>query len=205
MTNKRHPQSMLAIVAGIIGILGLASAITTDIIGGIVVNQYNPISETISDLAAGQNSWIHDLGLQLGGIGIIACAIGLYIWNLDGWRWKIACIFFMLLGGDLIIIARRDVYGDNIPTGVEIHIYLVLFLGFTVSIVAWLLSYGMKRLGTTWDYLNRGMAIVWIILAPIFFIVPDSWNGAYERGLGFLLVAWIASLCWLLIREGKRD
>lgn len=205
MTEKKHRQPRFAIVSGIIGITALVFTIVTDVIASLVVRQYSPISETISDLAAGQTSWILDLGLQIGGVGIVVCAIGLLFWQLDGWRWNVACTLLLLIGIDVIIIAQRDVYGDNEAWGTPIHIYLVLFLGLSVLIAAWLIARGLGFVDKRWEYGSRGMAIIWVVFGPLFFVVPDEWDGLYERVLALLLFVWLGSVLFLLIQKQRNQ
>jgi len=201
MTTKKHKQPHLALFCGISGIIALIVVVATDVIASFIVENYSPVSETISDLAAGQSSWILDWGLQIGGVGIIACGIGLLVWQLDGWRWNIACTLLVLIGIDIIFIAQRDVYGDGEAWGTPIHIYLVLFLGIAVSLTAWLLARGIGYLDKRWAYVNRGMSLTWLVLSPLFFVVPDAWDGLYERFLAILLLLWLGSLLFLLIQE----
>ena len=40
-----------------------------------------------------------------------------------------------------------------------------------------------------------------MILAPLFFVVPDGWNGAYERALALILLGWIAATAALVLRH----
>ena len=87
--NQDKSSNKLSLVCGIIGIFGCISVIIADIIGIIVVEKHNPISETISALAITKSAWIQDTGLNLYAAAMIACAIGLYTWNLEGLRWKI--------------------------------------------------------------------------------------------------------------------
>lgn len=205
--DYKHPNPSIALVAGIIGIVGCVIAIIADLVAGVIVNDYSPISETISDLAAGQRSWILDSGLQIFALGIIACAIGLYLWNLDKnrLRWTIASLLLFLIGVDIIIIARYNVYGDGVATGVEIHIYLVLFLGIAFALTTWLFASGFGRISQFWSRFSISIGITWLVLAPLFFIAPDAWDGAYERFLALIILAWLGSAIWLLTRhrEGK--
>ncbi|WP_319423031.1 hypothetical protein [Pleurocapsa sp. FMAR1] len=50
-----------------------------------------------------------------------------------------------------------------------------------------------------------GTAIVWTVLAPIFFFVPTNIDSAYERFISLIAIAWLAAMSWLLIRRGKRQ
>ena len=159
--DYKHPQPSLALITGFIGIVGCLTAIVTDLIAGLIVNDYSPISETISDLAAGQRSWILDSGLQIFAVGIIACAIGLYVWNLDKdrTRWTIASILLALIGLDIVIIARYNVYGNGDPSGVEIHIYLVYFLGIAFALTTWLFARGFGHLSQFWSRFSISIGI----------------------------------------------
>lgn len=201
--NYKHPQPILALIAGITGFIGCVTVIVADLTAGFVVKDYNPISETISDLAAGERSWILDNGIQIFALGVIACSIGLYLWNLDKnrIRWIMASILLFLLGVDIIIIARHNAYGDGVPTGTEIHIYLVYFLGIAFAVITWLFAIGFRRISEFWSRLSIGIGIIWIVLAPLFFFAPTAWNGAYERFLGLIMIVWFSAVIWLLIRH----
>ena len=123
--NQDKSSNKLSLVCGIIGIFGCISVIIADIIGIIVVEKHNPISETISALAITKSAWIQDTGLNLYAAAMIACAIGLYAWNLEGVRWKIAAVLLGLLGIDIILIAEHNQYAGRPGVGAAIHIYCV--------------------------------------------------------------------------------
>jgi hypothetical protein len=201
------------LLCGSLAILGCLWVAIADLSAGFIVNDYNPIRETISDLAAGQRSWILDIGLQVFAGGLAACAAGLYLWKLDGLRWKIACVLLGLVSLSIVVIARHNAYGDNVPTGIEFHVYLVYFLGIAFGVLMWLMGHGLQKVSNRWMLFSRGFALIWLVLGPLFFFVPDAWNGLYERGLGFLMLVWAGAMAYLLIvhsgviadSESKRD
>ena len=203
--RTQHPQPTLAYAAAILALIALGIAILADVVAGFIVQDYSSIRETISDLAAGQRSWILDYGLQIGAIGIMVLAVALRQWKLDTLRWEVGTLGLLLLGVDIIVIARRNVYGDNDPSGTPIHIYLVLVLGILFPLVCWLLAKGLGHLDKRWEQFSKGVAVVWLLFAPIFFIVPDAWDGAYERGIAGILLTWLGFMCFMLLRYCKSD
>lgn len=195
--------SPLFLICGIIGIIGCIAATATDIIGIIVVKDHNPISETISSLAIEKSAWIQDIGLDFYAAGMIACGIGLYVWNLDGLRWKIGTVLLGLLGIDVILIAEHNQYAGREGVGASIHIQCVYALAVLFAAITLLLSFGLRRVGRNWYRYSLGTAIVWTVLAPIFFFVPTNIDGAYERFISLITISWVAAISWLLIRRGQ--
>ena len=203
MDTKKSSSNKLSLVCGIIGIFGCISVIVADIIGIIVVEKHNPISETISALAITKSAWIQDLGLDFYAAAAIACAIGLYAWNLEGMRWKIAAILLGLLGVDIILIAEHNQYAGRPGVGAAIHIYCVYALAVLFALVTLLFSFGLRKVGRNWYRYSMGTAIVWTVLAPIFFFVPTNIDGAYERFISLITISWVAAISWLLIKKGR--
>ena len=200
--NQRS-SNKLALICGIIGIFGCISVILADIIGIIVVEEHNPISETISALAITKSAWIQDLGLDLYAVAMFACALGLFQWNLGGRKWKIASVLLVLLGIDIILIAEHNQYAGREGIGASIHIQCVYALAVLFAAITLLLSFDLRRIGRNWYRYSMGTALVWIVLAPIFFFVPNNINGAYERFISLITIAWVAAISWLLIKRGK--
>ena len=203
MKEKDKSSSKLSLVCGIIGIFGCLSVIIANIIGIIVVEKHNPISETISALAITKYAWIQDLGLNLYAAAMIACAIGLYTWNLEGLRWKIAAVLLGLLGIDVILIAEHNQYAGRPGVGASIHIQCVYALAVLFALITLLLSFGLRRVGRNWYRYSMGTAIVWTVLAPIFFFVPTNIDGAYERFISLITISWVGAISWLLIKKGR--
>ena len=201
--NKNRSSNKLALTCGIVGIFGCLSVILANIIGIIVVDNHNPISETISALAITEYAWIQDLGLNLYAIAMFACAIGLYAWNLGGLRWKIASVLLGLLGIDVILIAQHNQYAGREGVGASIHIQCVYVLAVLFAAITLLLSFGLRRVGRSWYRYSMGTAIVWTVLAPIFFFVPTNIDGAYERFISLITISWITAISWLLIKRGQ--
>lgn len=201
--NQNRSPNRLSLFCGAIGILGCLSVIVANIIGIIVVENHNPISETISALAITKYAWIQDLGLDLYAVAMFACAIALLRWNLGDWRWKTSSILLVLLGIDVILIAEHNQYAGREGIGASIHIQCVYALAVLFAAVTLLLSFGLRKVGRNWYRYSMGTAIVWIVLAPIFFFVPTNIDGAYERFISLITIFWVATISWLLIKKGR--
>ena len=195
--------SKLSLICGVIGIFGCLAVIVSDVIGIILVDRHNPISDTISALAIEKYAWIQDTGLDLYAIAIIACAIGLYAWNLGGIKWKIGTILLFLLGIDIVLIAEHNQYAGREGVGASIHIQCVYALALLFAAVTLLLASALRKVGRNWYRFSLGIAIFWIVLAPIFFFVPTNIDGAYERFISLITIAWVAAVSWLLIKKGQ--
>lgn len=205
--NKRQKNSRLLLICGVVGIVGCVSVLLTDFVGIVVVDGYNPIAQTISDLAIAEKAWIQDTGLNLFAAALATCAIGLFSMNLGGWKWQTGATTVLLLAVDVLLISEHDKYAGREGVGVAIHIYLVCALGILFVLAPLLISYGLKKISSGWHLFSLWTAIVWAALSPIFFFVPNGWNGAYERFISLIMIMWVALISWLLIQKsfGKRS
>lgn len=183
--------------------LGSFAVVAANIIGILLVEQHNPISETISKLAIGDYAWIQDLGLDLFAISLFAIAIGLFKWSVGGWRWQTGAFLLILLCFDILVIAEHNQYAGQDNSGANIHIHAVYVLGLLVALAALLLGFDLRRISRNWSRFSIGLSIVWTVLGPIFFVVPTSWNGAYERFVALIMVTWVVALSGLLIQRGS--
>jgi hypothetical protein len=198
-------RSKLLPICGILGMLGCLGAIAANIAGIIVVERHDPIRETISKLAIGKYAWIQDLGLDLLAVALVALAVGLYAWNLGQWRWKMGAALLVLLGVDVILIAEHNQYAGREGVGASIHIYCVYALGLLFALSTLLLAFGLRKIGRRWFRFSLGTSMIWTILGPIFFFVPTSWDGAYERFVALIMLTWVVAISWLLVRQANRQ
>ncbi|MGB7414640.1 MAG: DUF998 domain-containing protein [Thermosynechococcaceae cyanobacterium] len=176
---EQRQSSKLSQICGLIGLVGCFAVIAADIIGTIIVEKHNPISETISTLAIGKAAWIQDIGLDLFATGLIACAVGLYTWRLGKTKWKAGTVMLGLLGIDIVLIAEYNKYaGREDVAGAAIHIYCVYALGILFTLSPLLLSFGLRNISPRWFRLSLGTAIAWGFLSPLFFFAPTGWDGA---------------------------
>ena len=200
---KKSSGSQVSLICGIIGIFGCLAAIVTDIIGIVVVEKHNPISETISTLAITKSAWIQDLGLTLFAFGTIACAIALSRWKITKAKWKIGTLLLFLLGIDIILIAQHNKYAGREGVGAAIHLQCVIAMAILFTLTAILLASGLRKADRIWYRYSMATAIFWLVLAPIFFIMPTQVDGAYERFIAMIMIFWVAAISWLLIRKGQ--
>lgn len=192
---------------GWIGLIGAVLVVAGNLAGIAIYEQHDPISDTISDLAAGRWGWIQDTGLIFFGLGAIACAVGLWPWWRGRTGWTLGLAALVLLGIDLGIIAGHNEYGDRDSGKFVIHMYAVYAFGVLFLLQAALLAPGLRDarfLSGAWEKAGYGVAVAWLVLSPLFFLVPTAWDGAYERLLGLITVGWIAALSLALIRSARR-
>jgi hypothetical protein len=201
--TKGWPPKLLNI-CGAVGLLGCLGVLIADVVGILLVEKHNPIRETISKLAIGKYAWIQDLGLDLLAAAIMAIAIGLYILKLEHIRWKLGTALLALLSIDVIFIAEHNQYAGREGVGTAIHLQLVYALGLLFALSTLLLAFGLRKISRDWYRFTLGTSIVWTVLGPVFFGVPTRWDGAYERFVALIMVAWIASMAWLLLQQASQ-
>lgn len=164
----------------------------------LLVEHYSPISKTISALAVGEGSILLDAGLWSFAAGCLTLGVGMFRWNKGG-LWRGAAVAVMLLGPAIGVIAFFNEYAGQKNAGADIHLKAVYALGFLVGLAALLVVPALKAFNPRIGRANLGFALAWIILAPLFFVIPGGWNGAYERALALMLLAWVMFLGALLI------
>ena len=200
--STRQLNTKLLLTCGLIGLFGCVSVVATDFIGIAAVDGYNPISQTISALAITEKAWIQDTGLNLFAASLAACAIGLLSMNLGSWKWKVGASGLLLLAIDVLLISEHDKYAGREGVGASIHIYCVYALGILFTLTPALLSIGLQKIGHGWQRFSLWTAICWAVLSPVFFFVPNGWNGAYERFISLVMITWVSLISWLLVQKG---
>ncbi|TDQ32217.1 DUF998 domain-containing protein [Zeaxanthinibacter enoshimensis] len=183
-------KSTIYKITGGLSLLGCLSVIITDIIGIMVHEAHDPISDTISMLAIGKYGWIQDLGIDLFAMSFLALAVGLYFYKRTGTAWLISLLILILLSADLILIAEHNQYaGDKENT---LHQKLVYIMAGLFLLLTLLSRSGLAKLK---PYLTRfilWVAGLWLVFAAAFPFMPDGIDGAYERLVCVLLVLWPA-------------
>lgn len=178
--------------------LGCVAVLASDVIGIMVHEKHDPISDTISMLAIGKYGWIQDTGLDLLGLGYLALAAGCFTRKRSGARWMVIVVITALIGTDIILIAEHNQYAGR--PGTNIHMTLVYILTGLFLILNVLGSFGPDGARLIPRHFSAWMAVLWLLLAPALPFIPDGWNGAYERLVGTLLVIWPAVVAWRLYR-----
>lgn len=196
-------QDTPSLLAGAFGMAACAFAAVIDLVWGLTHANYSYVSDTISDLAAGVNSWTQDLAINGLAIAIGLIGLALLRWKVDGWKWTAGAVTVIALGVVVYFIASRDVYGDGEPGGVVIHDYLVYALGLGFPLTAFLMAPDFGRFSRFWRNASMVIGAIWVVLAPYFLFMATSWDGLYERGLAALLLFWLALASWMLLRRGR--
>lgn len=201
--HKRQQNSQLLLICGLVGLVGCVSVLVTDFIGIVVVDGYNPIAQTISALAITEKAWIQDTGLNLFAVAFASCAVGLFSIKLGGWKWQAGVSLLLLLAVDILLISEHDKYAGREGVGAAIHIYCVYALGPLFTLAPLLISFGLKKISRGWHLFSLWIAIAWAILSPIYFFIPNGWDGAYERFVSLIMIMWVALISWLLVQKGR--
>jgi hypothetical membrane protein len=183
-------------------ILGCAIFGLSILVADFVVPDHDWIADTISDLGAGKYEFIVDIGIYAFAGSLISVALLGARLHLGGWKWSLGVIGLAILGMIVGLVGARNEYGDNDSEGVVIHIYLVYAIGLLVAAIPLLMVEGARRVGGRHARALIGIAVVWIIAAPVFFFLPDSVDGIYERGLGLVAFVLIFALARLFREQG---
>jgi len=179
------------------------TAVILDFVGTGLSDKVGMIRNTISNVAASERSSmideISDIGIYAFVVAVIATTIGLLRWRIDRLDWKIGSGLLVIVAVAVTLIAGYEAYTTG--NGPVIHYKLVYVLGVAFPLAV-LLTAGQfweidKRLGIA---LYAG-GVIWAILAPLFFMVPTGYDGAYERMLAGLKLAWFITVGVMIWRD----
>ncbi|MFZ5965247.1 DUF998 domain-containing protein [Thalassococcus sp. BH17M4-6] len=188
--------------AGIIAILGAIALIAGNVVGSILVPGHDWVADTVSDLAAGRYEIIQDVTLYCYAGSLLALAIAAAHAHPGKRAWNFVILGLALLALCVTIIAVRNEYGDGDNEGVVIHIYVVYAMGVLFTAVFALAGLVGQHLGLT--RVSWVCAALWGIGAPVFFLLPTAYDGAFERFLGVVTTVWVCCFGWQLIRSPGR-
>lgn len=73
-------------IVGAVALIACAIVIFCDVAMWFVVDGYNPISQTISELAAGPHHWLQGFGIVVFVTGTLCLAIDLFLRGESGWK-----------------------------------------------------------------------------------------------------------------------
>jgi Protein of unknown function (DUF998) len=199
---KKEPVFLKVCV--ILSLLGFIGMFVANVVGGMMVPNYDPVADTISDLGAGQHAIIQDVGFHAYAMSLIAIAVGLAHVHQGGFKWTAGIFTLVITSVLVLLIGGRNEYGDGDNSGVVLHTYFVYGLALMVLITPLLLSAGLAK----WDGVYQKFAWIfsglWLITAPIFFFLLTNIDGLYERGLGLLMTAWLLTLSFGLWQQAKQ-
>ena len=198
--RERFGWTPYRVLAGT-ALLGCAVVLLCDVVMWFLVEGYDPLGQTISELAAGPHHEVQDGGLVVFCLGILALATGLVLrgegtplaWAVRG--------AFVLLAVDVALIALWNEYGDGQPGGLEIHRVCVGVLYVLVAFLLWFGPSVKPVRGSRLAKVSKGMALAWVVGAPLFYVLPDGIDGAYERVLALVMVGAVAIAAWRLYRS----
>lgn len=201
-TRANDEQPYLLILLGGLGMLGTVAMAIAVTVASFIVPDHDWISETISDMAAGPLKIVTDVALYGFAAALVATAMAASHAHLGRVFWSIGTVSLGTLAAIVTIIAARDEYGDGDQVGVTVHVELVYALG-TLFLVAMLSMAGGAVRHRPWlrsTFIVLGVA--WGVMAPIFFVLPTSIDGLYERGLGLIAGTFVFCLSWMFLRRG---
>ncbi len=160
---------------------------------------YDPVSDTISRLAAGPFSWVMDGAMIIFALGVLALTIGFVFCDDDDAKSWVMRACLVLLASTMLPLALLNNYSKHGYQGIVLHPYLVTLLGVLVAVLLWFAPTKAARRSLPVD--PRVMAALWVLTAPLLDFVPDDMEGAYERMLMWMLMAAVATAAFRLFQE----
>ncbi|MBM9594559.1 DUF998 domain-containing protein [Roseitranquillus sediminis] len=203
MTSIASEKSHLLVASGIIALLGAAALLIGVVVGSIFVPDHDWVAETISDLGAGPLEIIVDIALYGYAAGLISLSIGAAHAHLGDRWWSVGIFSLAIIAALVVMVGARNEYGDSDRDGIVIHIYLVYLLGVLFALAPLSMAKGAGSVHLGYRRIFRLCGVAWAVAAPVFFFVPTSVDGVYERLLGMIALIWTCSLAWLILQRGR--
>lgn len=182
---------------------GCLAALVLDLTGVGLSERLGLFRHTISNLAASTRDTpvdhLADAGLYAFVAAVIATTAGLSRWRIERLDWKLGRVLLVLVALCVALIAGYEAYDTG--NGPVIHYKLVYALGIAFPLAVLLTAGQFMYLNRWLGFTLYALATVWLLAAPFLFVVPTGWDGAYERLLAALMLAWFAGMGAMIWRD----
>jgi hypothetical protein len=110
----------------IVLIIVSTSIVVADIVGILMVEDQDPIRQTISQLTHSKYSYIQDIGLTVFEIGILL-GMALYVWKSNFTMLKLGAFLLSIIGICIVVLAEFNQFAGK--PGTTNHIVLAVVIG----------------------------------------------------------------------------
>ena len=201
--SERRPELLL--VCGIVALLGNLAPIFAMGIAWTIA-EHDMIADTISDLGRGPHKWIMDTGFYMNSAAMLALAIAAAHLHLGRARWSFGIFALALLALLTTMIGLWDAFhtAQNNPPGMTVHTWLTFGLAPLYLAGPILMADGATRAHGWMKPLFYTSAVLWIVFAVAFKLVPNSVDGLMEKIAVTATYGWTLPMAWLFLRQGLR-
>jgi hypothetical membrane protein len=178
------------------------------------VDEYSPIREPVSALAAGPNGWIQSVNFAVFGILTLVFAVGLYQALRSSKSGVVGSVLFLVSGLGLLMAAafplRENAFGVTYDPGGHLFAGLTFFTSSALALVVISFALGQRPELRRMALPIRVAGILMLLSNPVMgiLVIPDDarlhdWAGLAQRVivLGLLFPARLA-LAHRLLRKG---
>ncbi|TXD84271.1 DUF998 domain-containing protein [Subsaximicrobium wynnwilliamsii] len=187
---------------GIALIAGSILALVADVVGILVVEDHNPIRQTVSQLAHGKYAYIQDIGLALFGVGILIAGATLYLWKSDAFKCEWGATLLSIMGICIVVLAEFNEFAGT--PGTTVHIVLAVFIGVLFMLCTFLIGLAFKKINKNWYYASIGMGILFLVSCSGFLVISQAYQGAYERGVIQIVLIWFCAMGYQMIKYPEK-
>ena len=196
------PQTPRATRWGCYGALVGTSALIIADVAALIVNDANPVQQTISALTWGPHAWIQTTGLDFYALGIAALATGLFFWHRTTRRGWLTGLTLLFGAGVIVFFIAAQTHEPHSYRAVP-HRLLVIVLFVTLVLALALMArelWSLHRIASRW---SLATSVALLCLGTPYFFAPESIEGAYERALVLLMLAWTTEIALIALRSRR--
>lgn len=202
--STRGEEPVLLMTLALTALVGSAVLIVGTIAAQMIVPNHDWISDTLSDLGAGEWELVMDLSLYGFAAALFAIALGTAHAHLGGVAWSVGTLSFATIAALVVVIGARNEYGDGDSDGVVIHNYLVYGIGALFAIAPLCFGVALSRDHRAARNVLLFLSAVWVLCSPVFLWAPTGIDGLIERLLGLVACAMTVTLSAVLLRRARR-
>ena len=199
--GQHRPE--LLFVCGAVALLGTLAPLVTMTISALITD-HDFVGQTISDLGRGPHKWIMDTGFYMNSAALLALAIGAAHLHLGRAGWSFGIFALAVLALLTTMIGLWDAFhtAGNNPPGMTVHTWLTFGLGPLYLIGPVLMAPGAAKVHPWMKMAFYASAILWIVFAAAFKLVPTSVDGALEKIAVAATYGWTLPLAWVFLKLG---
>ena len=198
-----EPRPELLFVCGGVALLGNLAPLVTMAISALI-SDHAFIADTVSELGQGAHKWIMDTGFYMNAGGMLALAIAAAHLHLGRAGWSFGIFALALLALLITMIGLWDTFRpktDGEP-GLTVHTWLTFGLAPLYLLGPLLMAPGAARLHPWMRPAFYASAVLWIVFASVFKLVPTGIDGALEKIALAATYGWTLPLAWMFLRLG---